>query len=118
MSAVTDALAEVDAALAAAVAPHEGLRDYNRLNLEAEAKAEVQEGILFFDTRVALLEEAKAALEALLGQGYPEVPVREIVPTAYADLVENRKTIDAALALFAAEQAQVLAMRTGTPEPK
>jgi len=120
MSAASDAIIEIDAALAALAPQHEGLRDYDRLNLIPEAHAVVQTAINAYDVRVLKLEQAKQALEALVGDGHPEMPARDVVQTVYADLQANKQTIDAALGIFHAvpDPATGFTFASGSPEPK
>lgn len=117
MSAVDQALAEVIAQLATIAPAHEGLRDFERLNLQPETHEEVQNSIVQYDRRVELLQEAKRTLESLISDGHPSLNARGISQTAYADLQENAKTIEAAKAQFI-ERASTLNLTGGAQEPK
>jgi hypothetical protein len=118
MSAADDALAEILAATEALKAPHEGLRDFARLNLTAEAHAEVDASIQQYDRRRALLGSAESAIGALIADGYPALPPNEVPTEVLAILAENQKTITAALATFALERAAHLGLAPGEIETK
>jgi len=115
---VEDALAEIIAELAEVAPQLEGLRDFERLNLQQETLIEVRASIHAYERRVGLLEDAKAALERLLEDGHPVIPVREVAPEVFADLADNRNTIQAALGTFSAGAATTLGLSIGLPEPK
>jgi hypothetical protein len=118
VSAVTDALAEIAAAVAALATPHEGLRDWTRINLQAPAAAEIRAALAQFDKRAAALAAAKAALEALVADGYPALEPRPVDAAVLGDLRDNAATIAAAFALFTPVTAAVLNLTAGPPEPK
>ena len=114
MAAVDAALAEVNATLAALAAPHEGLRDYARLNLLPETQIDVRAMLDKFDRRVARLTAVKLALEVLILEGDPAIGTREIADNVLRDLQGNERSISAALLLFAgAEQAAALGLAAG-----
>lgn len=117
MSAVDTAIVEIEQELAALAPIHEGLRDYARLNLSPETMAEVQEAIVIYDRRFALLNAALVNSRALQTDGYPAIPIQDVMPAVYADLRTNKDTIDAALARFAAT-AGSLNLSAGSPETK
>ena len=96
----------------------EGLQDYNRLNL-SQAVAPVQQAIADYSRRQSLIEATIAALNNLAADGYPDLPVRNLPPEAYAELRENLHTINLAIAQFgAAEEATVATIVAGEPRPK
>jgi len=101
MTAVEAAIVEITEKLAEFAPQHEGLRDFTRLNLKEATQAEVAASLALYDTRVALLLAAKAACEALMADGHPDIAVREISGEAYADLTENDTTVHAAYSRFA-----------------
>jgi hypothetical protein len=116
---VEDAIAEIQTSLAEIDPQHEGLRDYAALDLQPETRAEIQTTIVIYDRRVNLLRAALAALEALVADGHPELPVRVIPEASYEDLVAQQETITAALAKFSAQpQAASLGITSEAPEPK
>ena len=116
VTTIEQAIAEIRASLEAMAAPHEGLRDYARLNIQPETLEEVTTAIEAYDRRKNLLETALAALESLFAYG--ELPVREIPEAALRDLEENASTIQSALALFASARAETLALDATEPEIK
>lgn len=120
MSAASDALAEINAALVELAPIHEGMRDYAVLDLQPETKEIVNSAVLRYDRRRDALNAAKAALEALLADQYPDIPVTEIPEAAYADLAANQSTITAALGKFAPPNpaASSLGLTSGAPQPK
>lgn len=124
MSAVDQALAEVEAALAAIAPAHEGFRDYADLNrgeggLLAETQAEVSKIILRYDARRNALQAAETALKALIEDGHPDVPVTPIPEVAYDDLKRNFDTVQAALGQVKPNtNAAGLGLSSGAPQPK
>jgi hypothetical protein len=125
---VTAAIAEIDAQLAATAPKLEGLRDYERLNIQEGTRREVNDAIADYVRRVTLLSAAKASYQTLLDtavaqskalveDGAPDLPVRQISAVAVADLQEQLDTITAARALFEA-QATVLNLSAGKIQPK
>lgn len=117
-TAVAAARDEVAAAVAALAPILEGLRDYARLNLGADTAAIVAQEIHDYERRLALLQTTLTALNALLGDDYPNLPVREVEQAVYDDLQTQADTIAAALAKFAPNMATTLGLSAGEPEPK
>lgn len=98
---------------------HEGLRDFARLNIHPDTKLQVDALIAQYDRRTALLEAAEVALKALVDDGHPELAVRDVREVVYADLAENKTTIDAALLRFAPKaEASSLSFTEGPAESK
>lgn len=118
MTKVEDAIVEIDERLTTFQPRHEGLKDYSRLNLQEQTAREVGESIVAYDRRVGLLRTAKAALQALMEDGHPEIPVREVSLTALADLQANQSTIAAALTQFASNAPTGVNLSAGAIEPK
>lgn len=96
----------------------EGLRDFARLNLRPETAAKVANAITDYERRQAHLEETERALTALLQDGYPDLPVREVEQDVFDDLQDQAESIDAALAKFTPEMAARLNLTRGATEPK
>lgn len=117
-TAVDAALVEVEAALASIAPQIEGLEDFSRLNLLSESRVEIDASIQQYRRRRALLQAANDTLTALVGDGYPVLDVREISQKAFADLQDNKSTIDAALAQFSPVTAVSLNFTAGEAEPK
>lgn len=120
------------------IAPiHEGLRDYERLNLHDDTRAAVVNAIALYDARVALLELAREVLEALLGLGeivptaelattfarvrYEPIKLPPVTQAVYDDLADNQRTITAAFGEFEVgdepeAEAERIEIEWGTPE--
>lgn len=97
----------------------EGYEDYLRLNIIEETRAIVQAALDDAKQRLALIDTALKALDNLAGDGYPEFDATAVTDAVYADLREQRRTIDAALGQFYPEnQAEIVIITPGTPEPK
>lgn len=117
-TAVDAAIIELQAALDAALPIQEGLADYLRVNLLQPAKAEVTSFKAQIDRRVQKIQAALGACQALVSDGYPDVPTRAVEADVLADLRDQQATISAALAKFAPVQASSLGLAAGAPEPK
>jgi hypothetical protein len=117
-SAVGTASSEISAALDAMAAPHEGLRDFSRLNIRPETLVEVRVSIEQYDRRARLLTDARKAIDALVADGYPELNAREAAASVIADLQANAESIEVALRLFGTTTASTLRLAHGAPEPK
>lgn len=119
MTAVEAAIVEIADKLAQFAPEHEGLRDFTRLDLKPETQAEVAASLANYDRRVGLLETAKAACEALMADGHPDLPVREIPASAFEDIAANHNTVMAAYARFSpAPEAATITVVPGQPEDK
>jgi len=117
-SAVAAASPEISAALEAMAAPHEGLRDFARLNIQPGTVAAVRLSIEQYDRRARLLTAAKTAIDALLSDGYPDLSARDIDAAVLADLQANAASIDTALALFGPITARSLRLAASPPVAK
>lgn len=118
MTDVDRAVVEITGLLAAFAPQHEGLRDFKSLNLKDVTKIEIENSLALYDRRQGLLEAALAALEALVTDGHPDIPVREISAVAFADLQDNTSTIEAAMARFASNAATSIQLVPGETVPK
>ena|ERR1044072_2617401 len=118
MSKVDDALVEIIEELTTFAPEFEGLQDFNRLNLTAHTKEGVQAAINKYQQRINLLLNAKAHLEALIGDGHPGILIMEIDLSSLQDLMRNAGTIEAALAKFNSNAATGLSLEAGAPQPK
>jgi hypothetical protein len=86
----------------------EGLHhDLKQEDLSPDDRTQVQELLEDYVRRESLMDTTDAralatfdAVTALLQDGYPELPVREIDPETWDALEQNRKTIELALAQF------------------
>lgn len=119
-TAVDKAAAEVGAALAALAPIIEGDQDYKRLNLERPAAEAIVKSFADYNALNTQLNQAKDALSALQANpDYPVPRVRTVPRDAYDDLVNQRTTIEAALAQFEpVKPATELGLTAGEPEPK
>ena len=97
---------------------HEGLRDFDRLNVLDDTRGQVREHIFAYDRRTGLLQNALAHLQALQADGHPDLPVRPVTPSVIADLEEQRRTIEAALAEFTSNAATSLQLEAEEPQSK
>jgi len=118
MTQVDEALVEIQEKLDALAPQLEGLRDFERLNLIPEAHEIIRQAIGDYERRQQRLVGARSYLTELVDDGHPELPVRQIDRAAYADLLEQLTTIQAALAQFTAERAATLRTSAGAAEPK
>ena len=86
----------------------EGLRHYlEQQDLEARDRTEVEALLGDFQRRLGLMQSLDAhasatsdAIAALLADGYPSLPVRDIDPVTFEALDQNRRTIELAQAQF------------------
>lgn len=118
MSAVTTAITEITTTLETLAPQHEGLRDYSRLNIQEATRREITDALDDYERRRVLLEAAKAANQALVDDGHPDLPQREVSASALADLQDQLDTITAARALFQSNAATGLGLTAGQAEPK
>lgn len=119
MSAVSDAIVEIDAQLVALAKPHEGWRDFYKLNLKPDAGRYAGDRIVVYDRREALLNQARAALVALDADGHPGIAPAPTTAEIYADLRDNDATINAAFSETPAPPAVVtLGLSAEGTEPK
>jgi hypothetical protein len=94
----------------------EGLHDYARLNLQPDTLAVVQTATADYERRLTKINQVLAALDDLDADGYPALDTRSVGAAVYADLQDNAKTIEAALAKFAPlNEAQTATITAGVP---
>lgn len=96
----------------------EGLKDFERLNIQEATKAKVTETKLQFEARRDLISNAVNALDSLNGHGFPDTPNISVAQEIFANLKENVDTIGAAFSKFKPEQAVDLGVDVGSPVPK
>ena len=118
MSAVDDAIAEIDKELRDLAPVHEGLRDFGSLNLRDETKVIVQESITAYDRRKGLLEVARGHLDTLQKDGHPGIPTKDVTESVLTDLQANVDTIRAARERFASNAAVDMGLSAGAAESK
>lgn len=114
---VQELLTELKLARAVLEPQIEGLKDYQRLNIQPDTKTKVDETLARFEQRAKLINEAIAALEKLDADAYPDVPVVSVVDAVFDDLRMQKATIGAAFDLFSA-QAETLGVKVGAPVEK
>lgn len=118
MTAVDQALAEINAELTRIEPIHEGLRDYMSLDIKPDTKAQVNAAVGVYDQRVSYLTTAKDRLALLLADGYPTLALPPVEKAVFDDLTENQATIAAALAQFEMNEAITLTVVPGVPSEK
>ena len=97
----------------------EGLNDYTRLNILQVSKPEVSALLTKMTHRRDLLDAAAKALQALVEDGYPELPSAAVSGEIYADLAEQTRTLSLAFKQFrSADEAVIAIITPSTPEPK
>lgn len=117
-TSVDAALIEIAETLAILEPELEGLRDYQRLNLHDDTRAVIVVAVADYERRQSLLLKSQRILTDLIADGHPNLDVREVAQAVYADLAENKATIDAALAQFAPNMAADLRLTAAAVEPK
>jgi hypothetical protein len=118
MTAVEEALKEIEARQAEFAPQLEGLYDYQRLNLAEATQAEVAAAIAVYEQRMVHLRNSKHEITELVKHGHPELPVREVSAEALADLQKNRQTIEAAFTRFASNAATAMKLKSGAPQSR
>lgn len=118
MSKVDDAVVEIDQELGRIEPIHEGLRDYERLNLNGDTMVEVQHAIAQYDQRVRVLNEARMTLVALQHDGHPTLDIKDVSASVLTDLQVNADTIEAALKKFHSNAATELGLKGTTADVK
>jgi hypothetical protein len=83
----------------------EGFKDFARLNINADTAAAISTADADFTRRLKLINEVITALDALKADGYPTLDTRTVSSAVYDDLKANAITIEAALAMFADNEA-------------
>jgi len=119
MGKLDDLKAELLAAKATIEPQIEGLHDFDSLDLHPDSKTIIDTAIVDYERRLKLINEALAALGALAGDGYPNMPVRPVPQSIFVDLEDNVSTIEAAFAQFSSiGQAVNVVITAGTPKPR
>jgi hypothetical protein len=83
----------------------EGFKDFARLNINPDTAAAISTADADFTRRLKLINEVITALDALKADGYPTLDTRSVSSKVYDDLKANATTIEAALAMFADNEA-------------
>lgn len=101
MSNLTALIEELTEALRATVGPEfEGFQDLELLNISPASKAQVNFDINAAKRRRDRVQSALDALQALLEDGYPDVPLIEVAPEVFDDLFDQGVSIQAALGRY------------------
>ena len=115
---VDDALAEILTALEQIEPLLEGLKDFQRLNLNPDTMSIINATIAEHEQRQAKLSASRDSHRALLADGHPFLPKHEIPQAAYSDLAANDNSISVAFAHFMPETAADLGLKAGEKQPK
>lgn len=116
---VDEALEEIIVALGSFEPLLEGLRDYSRLNINPDTMTVITDAIAEHERRMARLTAARDSLQALLSDGYPQLPPHKVSDSVLADIKSQRTSIDAASEHFVSDDtATTLALQAGAVEPK
>jgi hypothetical protein len=131
MSALSDALTalriEINAALTVLEPQIRGLQDLQKVSLSPQAIEEITQTSLTLQRRKKLLNDVivalnalEAALKALLGDGYPEVPKSSVSPEIAAELHGQALDLVAAFGMFEVEDLSATSLKValGAPVPK
>jgi len=119
MTKVEEAMQEIADEIATFEPEAEGLDDDLRLNIHEDTRVDVATLRAEYTERLALLHAAHTALTNLMLNGHPGIDSRGVNEAVYADLQENKRTIDAALAKFhVVATASSLGLTAGGTEQK
>ena len=118
MSKVTDALAEADSEMALFEPEHLGLWNLRKLPLQTTTFEDVDAVINRVEKRLALLTAFKFAAQALLDDGHPGLPKREIDSSELADLNRQIEFEQDAMTMFTTTTASAIGLAAGRVEPK
>lgn len=118
MSKVDEAITEIEAAIEELQLPFEGLRDFERLNLQPETTTEVREARVQYTTRLNKLNQALNYLNELVNDGYPTLEIPNVSISVKEDLKAQHESISAALGKFKTEAAATLGLTGEAPEKK
>ena len=118
MSKVDEALVEIQQAIQDMVLPLEVLEDYLSLDVSGETRGVLQQAHEQYLRRRSMLVNAWNALTSLVGDGYPTLEIPDVSLTVHADLLEQQKSIEAALSKFRSQPATGLNLEAETPQPK
>ena len=119
MTQAANALTEITDNLSEITPQFEGFRDFASLNLQGVTRDVVMERLETYNRRSGLLARARDALQKLLDDGYPEIPVQVVSTEVFADLQDNVRTISAAFTkVTGPNPASNLNLTPGAPENK
>ncbi len=115
---VEKGIVEAQQELEAQAPESEGLDDLERLNIGSAALEEVEISRVEYARRMRLEEAFIAAGQALLADGYPDLPARSIPGQILAKLQDQAMTIEAALKKFKPQPLTSLGQTFSAPQPK
>jgi len=117
-TAVESASAELQVAKTGLDPIVEGLHDFSAVNLKPDTQTTIQSTIIDYERRQTLIKAAQSALQALMADGYPNLPVRPLRDSAFQDLKDQVSTMTAAFGQFEPEKAQSLNPTASESVPK
>jgi len=88
------------------------------LDVQPETRAAAEDRKRVFEARKKALEVAVKALQDLLDNGYPRPPALDVPQEIIDDILEQRRTIDAAFAFFKGPQPATQLHGAVTPTEK
>lgn len=118
MTDVEKGIIELKIALQAQAPESEGLDDLERLNIGSAALDEVQISRGEYARRMRLEQAHILTGEALLADGYPDLPARGVSAVILAQLQDQAATIEAALKKFTPNVVASLGQYFADPQPK
>lgn len=95
-----------------------GLHTLQVSSISPDLLTEVNEEIVFREHRRELIQAAIDALDALVADGYPELPPEVVSPALYAELQGEKSDMSAAIEVFVQAMAAQLSVDLGQAEPK
>lgn len=114
--------AELVAALAVLAPQIRGLHDLMAVSISSDLGNEIQAQIVARERRrdliavvIQWLDGALHALNALQADGYPVLAPIQTPPALLSELTAQQSDLDAALGLFAPEQAATISVALGAP---
>ncbi len=117
--------AELEAALPGIVKLINGLHDWEAVSISDGLRAKVQASITEHERRRTLinaelkeLNDLDSADNALVADGYPDLPDILLTQAEFDELNEQQSDFDAATEVFSLEQATSAAITFGPPIPK
>lgn len=110
---VADAIGEIDQELTDLRPKREGWEDFGRENVIDQVRPFIAARHAAFEQRITLLQSARAALQAVLDDGYPGIPVAHMNVTSYQSLVDQLNTMEAALSTVDGEALADFGLQDG-----
>ena len=102
-----------------------GLDDYEHISISkgfkdkcSQQKAKLTQRLNLTNAVLAGLETTKQAIVALKNDGYPDIPKMPLPPDIMAEYQVQKADLDAAEALFVADEATNVSVNLGAPTGK